>query len=198
MVIVVYWGIRISFMAIDYLKVIDENLSRNILGFLASFNIDCMAIGGIIAYLYFHKNLKILKFLYRKDLQIFVVVLTVVLILLGMKIPYPFYACLFAIIILNVATNPNNLISFENKSLNFLGKISYGLYMYHSVAIAVVLVTLKDTVLFNDVTVFILSFMITVLIASISYFFFEEKFIKFKHKFSTILSGELAKSESPK
>ena len=198
LVILIYWGLRISLLLIEFYEVIDTILLRNTLGFLASFNIDCMAIGGITAYLYYHKKMTLLKFLYRKDLQMFVVLLTAVLVIFGVKIPYPFYAGLFAVIILNVATNPNNLISLENRPFNFLGKISYGLYMYHSIAIALVLIIVKDTILFNDIAIYFMSFTLAIIFASISYFFFEERFIKLKGRFSTILSGELAKSESLK
>jgi len=50
---------------------------------------------------------------------------------------------LFVIIILNVSTNPNSFIKLENTVFNFLGKISYGIYMYHFMIIPVVLVLLK-------------------------------------------------------
>ena len=154
-----------------------------------------MAIGGLGAYAYFNKNKAILSFIYRQDLQVLVIIGTLVLLLLGLKIPYPLYAVLFAVLILNAATNPQNILNLENPLFNYLGKISYGLYMYHSMAIAIVLVSLRQTSLFNDFFIYIISLAVSILFASTSYFLMEERFINLKKRFSTILSGELAKND---
>ncbi len=98
---------------------------------------------------------------------------------------------LFGVIILNAATNPKNILKLENPLLNFLGRISYGLYMYHSVIIVLVLILIKDS--FSDPLIHIISIALTIIIAALSYKYFEYPFIKMKRPFSKIMSGELAK-----
>ena len=193
-VIIIYWVIRLGIMLLQYLFLSTNLTLKYILNFLASFNIDCMAIGGLGAYSYFHKKKAVLNFLYRKDTQSLAIIGTLFFLLLGVKIPYPVYAILFAILILNAATNPKNLLTMENPLFNYLGKISYGLYMYHSLAIAIVLVSIRQTSLFNDFFIYTFSLAISILFASISYFLIEERFLHLKKRFSTILSGELAKN----
>ncbi|MGB1294626.1 MAG: acyltransferase family protein [Flavobacteriales bacterium] len=153
--------------------------------------IDCMAIGGIFALLLFEKR-KVLNFLYSKSFQIFIYFITTVLLL--SKEYFPFYqelfAILFGIIILNLASNPKTIISLESKKINYLGKISYGLYMYHPL---VTLIIIKISIIYNfhenRLLVMFLIFSLVILCSHYSYEYFEKFFIKRKHKFSKIISG---------
>ena len=68
----------------------------------------------------------------------FVLILISILIIKGIHFHYfhyEFYASLFGIIILNFAANDKIIISLENSIFNYLGKISYGIYMYHPIGI---------------------------------------------------------------
>ncbi|GJM34914.1 MAG: hypothetical protein DHS20C18_39150 [Saprospiraceae bacterium] len=192
-VIMGYWLIRVCLFTLLHYGFDTPAVLTHLSNFFAGFNIDCMAIGGIAAYLFFKGKKKILWYLYSLKVQIPIGVLTLVLVLNGVGVFYPVYAVLFAIIILNAATNPNNIFLLENRLLNYLGKISYGLYMYHSIAIGITMYLLSEVRFFNDPALYLLSMILTVLISGLSYHFFEEKFIRRKHKFSKVLSGELAK-----
>jgi len=159
--------------------------------------IDCMAIGGIFAWIYFHKKHNILNFLYHPIINIGTVVLTISMVAVGIRFPilhHEIYAFLFSIIILNFATNPQPYFNLENKVFNYLGKISYGIYMYHVLCIVIayklVIMILGQH---NNILLYILSYILTVIFAAISYELMESKFIKLKHGFSSILSGDLAK-----
>src|SRR5207253_10334246 len=102
---------------------------------------------------------------------------------------------LFAFAILNLAANPKVIVSLENKMLKYLGKISFGLYLYHWVIIIFVINLLRNyvepmvdnAVIFN-LLLYISSISLTVLVSSISYFFIEYMFLKLKHRFSKITS----------
>lgn len=159
--------------------------------FWSSFNIDCMAIGGIYALLLFnnHKSLKLLRNLY---LFYVVLVLLILMIIKGIYIPhinYEIYAVLFGIIILNFASNPDIKISLENKYFNYLGNISYGLYMYHPIGIIIALSICLNIHQTSNWLVYPLCILITIIISGLSYRYFETYFLKFKHKFSNIISG---------
>ncbi len=163
--------------------------------FWHSFNIDCMAIGGLFAYI-LHKKDKILLFFYNRVIQFFTLLLLIALIGYGVVIPYvhyEFYAVFFGIVILNLASNPKPILNLENGYFNYLGKISYGLYMFHPLAIVIILKCLNYFGTNNFFLQLILSTILTIIISSISYHFMEEKFIKMKTKFSKIISGDNAK-----
>lgn len=192
LVIVVVCGVNIFLMT---------NLSNSLpfkqelLSFWKMFNIDCMATGGIFAYFLF-TGAKILK--YVMNVYVFYFALLSMIILLAFKIYIPIFttyfnydiwALLFGLVILNFSSAKNLGISLENKVFNYLGKISYGLYMYHSIAI---LISIKVLILFstaNNILIFITSLGITILMAHLSYFYFENMFLKLKHRFTRVPSG---------
>lgn len=159
--------------------------------FWINFKIDCMAIGGIFALILFRKY-AILTLLYNKAIQALSLITLLILIVSGREIPYlnnDLYAVFFGILILNLAANKKTIVSLENKLFNFFGKISYGLYMFHAIGIVI---SLKLLISFHCEYIpvqYLLSFIITVLFASASYYLFEKRFISLKVKFSKILSG---------
>ncbi|CAM4307364.1 acyltransferase family protein [Flavobacterium terrigena] len=160
-----------------------------------SFSIDCMAIGGLFAIFLFEKN-KILELLFSKYFQIATFLILAVFILKGIEVPFvnfEFYAVLFGIIIINLAANENTIVNLENKVFHYLGKISYGIYMFHPIAI---MLTLKILYNYNISNIFIQMFVAvatTIIISSISYTYFESYFIKKKNIFTKIISGDEAK-----
>jgi peptidoglycan/LPS O-acetylase OafA/YrhL len=103
---------------------------------------------------------------------------------------YEFYAFLFAFIILNLAGNPNSIISLEIEILKYLGKISYGLYMYHPIAIVIVLKCIAPMFNYNNWVIHIFVIGLTIIISATSYQFFEKRFIELKIKYSKIISGD--------
>lgn len=187
-----------------FLKLILFNLIQDFLfwndymsyakAFFESFNIDCMAIGGLFA-VYLFENDKIIKLFISRYTQIIVYTILLILLLNGIKIPYinfEFYAVLFGIVILNLAANENTILKLENKLFHYLGKISYGLYMYHPLAIVITLKILAIFKIDNIVIQYLSVISITILIAGVSYRYFESYFIQKKLKFSKILSGDNA------
>ena len=158
-----------------------------------TFPIDCMAIGGLYSILLFQKS-KLLKYLLRNDLFYFSICLVTLLMIKGVYIPYihyEFYSVFFGLIILNFSANNKIKISLENKVLNYLGNISYGLYMYHPIGIvlAIAISVLIDYK--NNWLLYPLSLFLTITIAGISYKYFESYFLKNKKRFSSILSGNI-------
>jgi peptidoglycan/LPS O-acetylase OafA/YrhL len=86
-------------------------------------------------------------------------------------------------VIYAVAFNP--IFEIKNKLLNYLGKISFGIYMYHMIIITPLLMAIKMINLENHFPVFWLHSLIyltavtlTFLLAHLSYKYFESKFHK--------------------
>ena len=156
----------------------------DIYAFWQVFNIDCMAIGGLFAIWSFQQE-GILKYLKNTKLFYLTVVATILLISLGVRfsiLEYEVYGVLFAIIILNLSTNEDLKKTLENRVFNYLGTISYGIYMYHPIAL-VVSIKLFMAMGWNIWFVFPLIFLITVILAHLSYKYFEMFFLRLKNKF---------------
>lgn len=83
---------------------------------------------------------------------------------------------------------------FQNRVLAYLGKISYGLYVYHilainySASIAARFNILREQVIVFPLFVFIVGFSLTALFSMISYHFLERPFLRYKKKFTSIES----------
>ena len=193
--------VLIIFLYLIIAKILNSNYSDTlpykhvIKTFWSSFNIDCMAIGGFYAILLFEKS-KYLKLFMNNFVFYTTIILTSVLIIRGVRMPYfhyEFYGSLFGIIILNFAVNGKLKISLENKVFDYLGKLSYGLYMYHPIGIVL---SLYIAIYMNCTTnwlVYPLSLFIVILIAAISYEYYESIFLKLKISFSNIVSGDNSK-----
>jgi peptidoglycan/LPS O-acetylase OafA/YrhL len=165
--------------------------------FWANFNIDSMAIGGIFSYLFFIKH-KALDFFYLKPVQIISLILLIAGLVTGFRIPFinnELYSVFFAIFIVNIATNPKTIIHLENKAGNFLGKISYGLYMYHSLCIVLCIKLLKvfhlvgNSVFSDNILIYIGSILLSIFISSLSYNYLEKSFLKIKEKIALVKSS---------
>lgn len=69
------------------------------------------------------------------------------------------------------------------------------LYMFHPLAIVIVLKSLMYFNLESSVLQYVFSIALTIIISGLSYKYFESYFIKKKAKFSKILSGENVKNK---
>ena len=112
------------------------------------------------------------------------------------------YGILFLIIIINTCSNPKAILKLENRVYKFLGKISFGIYMYHFMLIFGLVKLLNMFFGFNyagageNIVLYIFSILSTILVSYLSYEFLEKNFIKMKIRYSKILSGENAKQNT--
>lgn len=163
--------------------------------------IDCMAIGGLYAVVLNETSPlagALRRLIFLKVVQWSVLLITVVLVLRGTHIPYfhyEVYAALFGLLVCNFAANPQRIFSMEYAWTNYLGKISYGLYMFHAVACVFCIRLLERMQLLNDGLLYPLVIVLTVGMAGISYTYFEERFIRLKVKYAKIISGNEAKED---
>ncbi len=172
--------------------------------FWQTFNIASMAIGGFFALL-LHSQHGALKIFLNKYLFYFVLGFTSMMLYRGVYFPHitvndlqfpylykEFYSIWFGIIILNFAANRENVISLEQPFIRYLGKISYGLYMYHPIAIVLALRTAVWLGAPVDALLYPLALALTVLLAGVSYKYFETYFLNFKNKYTNVSSGDVS------
>lgn len=95
---------------------------------------------------------------------------------------------LFSLVIMTLSYSP--VINIKNKQINYLGKISYGIYVFHPLVmqlIGLVLLKLVPKVEMSDITIILLSyglvFGVTFIVSHFSYQYFEKPFLNLKNKF---------------
>lgn len=148
-----------------------------------------MGIGVIGGYLYFYNLSKIGNLTKSKFIYFLIVALIIFLssfIVLAGNINRYSLGILFILLIL-FTINVSNKMAFRNKILSYLGKISYGIYMYHPFILFLIfpfankyfLEKNGNNISYN-IFLYTSSYIFTILISIISYEFFESKFIKIK------------------
>ncbi len=169
------------------------NVASSLIDFLGEFfygtKFHCMAAGGIFALLYHQKHF-VVDWLNRNIwASYFFVLLPFVLWFAAVHIPFftdEMYALLFAISILLISTN-TKLINIDYSIPNYLGKISFGLYMYHWIILELIFrnnwIHVNTYFRFN-IILYTLVLAVTIGVSSFSYHFIEKRFLRIKEKYS--------------
>ncbi len=184
---IVYWLLKCSlFDNVNYIELIRS--------FYTLFKMDVLSVGALGAVLYNEKN-KICVFINSNYVFIIsIIILCLMYLILPNEIKFLriFYAFLFLILILNLISNQNLKNLFENKMFNHLGKISYGIYMYHQILIVlvinIVLKCFKNIGLLENIIIYSFSIILTLLFSHFSYVYFETPLLNFKNKFSSFIN----------
>lgn len=165
-----------------------------------------MIIGGIGAYLLFHQKVFI-QFLYHRLVQVALLLLFVVVgmdwidfkSLIWMK--DELISLVLCGLIINVASNTQSIINLENSVFSYLGKLSYGLYVYHLFAVVLVLKGLPALLPIQEWSPWISYpvtlgsiLILTTGISHFSYTYFESYFLRKKVRFSKVFSGDMVKT----
>ena len=170
---------------------------------LAMLQFDAMAIGGLVAWLVYHRDTPLEESFFFSRWAQLVLFAPLVLRLVGHNWllensrGYAFVSSpvlvdlwtmsLFAWLLVNVSLNPNSLLRLENRILNRLGDISYGIYMLHCLVISFLLVPavddLKDdTGVVITLLIHVVIVVVTILLALASKRFLEDPFLRLKDR----------------
>ena len=149
---------------------------------------EFMTIGAVGGYLYAYHKEKINEFSKSKFIYLLVVVIVFAFLFIPLFTPYfqsMTLGLLFLFLIL-ITISEENTIVFRNKQISYLGKISYGIYMYHPFVMFLVFPFANtyfndsSTTLYYNLFVYFFVFSITILLSHFSYKYFESVFIKIK------------------
>lgn len=159
------------------------------------FPFEFMAIGGVGGYLYYHQEYFIKEITSSKYAFYIVVSLIAILCFIPIFIDFiqSFILSVLFLALILITINEENTAVFRSSYFSFLGKISYGIYMYHHF-VMFILFPFANKYLYDENSVFIynfvlyvLTFSITILISHLSYKYFESFFIRIKDtKFKSI------------
>jgi peptidoglycan/LPS O-acetylase OafA/YrhL len=100
------------------------------------------------------------------------------------------YSVLFGIMILNLATNADLKLNLEREPFKFLGKISYGIYMYHWLIILLILRVMPYEAFQGDLlynfSLYTAVLAATILVSWLSFVSLERYFLNMKKAFSPV------------
>lgn len=161
--------------------------------FLGITRFQSMMIGALGAILYYKKNAIFIKIASHKLTQTLAWLVIILLLFnkfhIASIIDNEIVTVVAVIIIIGQITEKNRLISLEGRVFDFLGKISYGIYIIHPLVIFVLAMCLKNlemTSFAKYLLVYLSVVLATVLIAWLSYTYFENWFLKLKSEYAVI------------
>ena len=154
-----------------------------------------MIFGSIVAYSYFKKFNWVSVF--SSKLAVISSWIVVVLAFINKfnissaLIDHEVLTIVTAIIIISQIERKNLFLDLDAKPFDFLGKISYGLYVYHPLVIFMAsrwIAHFSENIWYNYLIFLMIVFSATVLISYASFHLFEKKFIQLKSKYSVVHS----------
>lgn len=174
----------------------DYSSWRIAINFLWTLKLECMAMGALAAY-WLHGGFdRVLRVLYFPLTQL--AALGLIFFSLWTNQNYQqfdnvVWGAAFAVLIVNLAANPRSLLKLENRPLDYLGKISFGIYVYHSFTIVGVLLFLRSWMptqglLFNGL-LYSLVIALTIGLAALSHRYYESPFLRLKIRYMVVRSS---------
>jgi peptidoglycan/LPS O-acetylase OafA/YrhL len=159
---------------------------------LTQLEIDSMAIGGIGAVLFLHRTPWFLRVIENRS-SFWLALVTAMAIFAaepqGWRIHEPF-SVLFGVIIFHLATSARPAFRLEG-TLDRLGTVSYGIYMYHLIPIVAIMrleiaAGLSPRGAVFHVALYVLTFAATMGLAFASYRWLESPLLRMKERFSVL------------
>jgi peptidoglycan/LPS O-acetylase OafA/YrhL len=145
-----------------------------------------MLVGAIGAYLYYEKKISL-----KTSKLLFAVVCLMIVALYRMNLQFGvwervIYGILYLAVILCLLDKQTLLLDFDSRVMRFLGKISYGIYIFHSfpVALSIVLAQyfgIKSVA--REIFIYSISVSLTITLAHLSFTYFESGFLRLKEKY---------------
>lgn len=148
-----------------------------------------MGIGVIGGYLYFYNSKRINTITKSNGLYflIFILILVLMVCMIFEKKWNRYVLGILFLFLILFTINKDNTMALRNKKLSYLGKISYGIYMYHPFVLFLIFPLVnkyflaeKGSNIAYNFFLYLLSFIVTIFLSTISFEFFESKFIKIK------------------
>ena len=191
LIIFIKVSLKLMVASVHHFLPLDKNntaLFKDFEHFLYKLRFEAFALGGIAAIFLVENKTKILQFLYLPIVQFLNILLLLVLIPFEniWESSQVILAINCAVLILNMTGNDRPLFLVDNKIVNYLGKISYGVYMYQIPLIFLITNSLKnyytsDNFLMWNFFYYAFCFLFSFSAAIISYELLEKKIIRWTH-----------------
>jgi peptidoglycan/LPS O-acetylase OafA/YrhL len=179
--------------------------------FILDLRFEVISIGCLGALLIRSVYEKYIRWSFNYAFQFYMLILLIIVLFFNKAIPeanIPFFSrlyiflfgsewsgivtgCIFLYIILSVALNEKSIVKTNNKLLDTLGSISYGMYVYHVIVELAVLNIFKNYFqgsksMYATGLYYIASIILTIAVSWCSYHLLEKRFLKLKYKFAPV------------
>ena len=158
---------------------------------LVNFQIELMSLGGLGAIFLHSYRPKLIALM--RDFRIKIAIIAGIAILLNLHFFQSHFVLGFFFCLLILSATTEGGINISNPILNYLGKISYGLYMYHPMVMFMMFTLIHSTGISNiylyNLLVYVSVLLVTVVISHLSFRYFESYFINLKDKFAIVKSS---------
>jgi peptidoglycan/LPS O-acetylase OafA/YrhL len=168
--------------------------------FISLTRIDCMAVGGLGAW-WATSNRLGERLIFTTGVQL-IAWMTFLAGCFGMLafipgfITHEFFSAFFVIIILNVSLNTNALFRLENYVFDWVGRISYGIYLIHLLVLFLMSKLIEQRFTSMPAGKFfytVLNVSLVMTLAYLSHRYFEQFFIRAKTQFMVVKSDDRKK-----
>lgn len=170
---------------------------------LLLFPFEGMGIGALGAYAFYHHKARVIAVVSQPWVTWIIFILFALNVtLLKSETLNPVFGPLttsilcsiYIALILRIAYQPKFGLNFDTPSYKFLGKLSYGIYIYHFIVIYFVMIAFdkigwRDNGIIYNLSLYAIVTFLTIVVAHFSYEWFESRFLKLKQGFQTIESG---------
>jgi len=156
---------------------------------------SCIAVGSIGSILCFSYPEFVKHIIHSRIVQILALVVFILFIVTIQRaqdeyiVDFRWFSILFTIVVINAASNPTSFYNLKNRTLDYIGRISYGIYMYHIICIVLALkaASYLSTVIGNNIylmnfVIYGLTLLFAIGISAFSYKYFEGWFLGLKKK----------------
>ena len=158
---------------------------------------DVMAIGGLGAWFYKYRLPLVTQLVKSRIIQLLVTIIILLVLINMLKIPNTMAhmvvagVTVMAIYYAHLFQKP--YINLRNRRIDYLGKISFGIYVYHPLSIAFTGLLMKGLVFspIFKIPLFIITIILfTILLAGLSYRYYENYFLKLKFNYAVVKSKD--------
>lgn len=193
------WAIQVSMHFLKHTDIIWKLFSQ----FFYYARFDNMMIGAAVAIIFHNTQYPTFKFraqslfnlLFEPYIQVILYVLFVVYVYAYLHftiwhgdIPL---AILSASLIVNLCQSGSSILTIKNKKLDYVGQISYGIYLLHKYPLFLILYLVHtympaNNMLIQNVVIYLATICCAIGVASLSYFGYEKPFLNIKKRFQKI------------
>jgi peptidoglycan/LPS O-acetylase OafA/YrhL len=164
---------------------------------------DNMMIGAVIAVIYYNTKHPEFEFKFQRLFDVIfnkwfqVILLSIYIVYLGLYINYNIphgdvlIALISSLLIVNLCEAKTSIYSLNHKYLDYIGQISYGIYLLHKFVLFLVLFLVKKYlispgIVIENILIYTATIGGTIALASASYYGYEKPFLKIKKRFQKI------------
>ncbi|QHS56908.1 acyltransferase [Mucilaginibacter sp. 14171R-50] len=184
---------------------VNTPFTRNLGLFLYYARFDNMMIGAIVATLYYNTKHHAFTFRFQKLFDWFFTRVAQWLSITAFIIFIYFYlkheipqgdmvmALLAALLIVNLCEPATSIFNLKSRPLQYMGKISYGIYLLHKYPLFLVFYLVKrymngTGVLVQNIVIYVVTLVAVVALATLSYYGYERYFLRIKARFQKVAS----------